>query len=109
MNGKTIEESKALYEQSAVRQLMEKSGHEVCTRCYCCDVVPESAPCWSCGGFQDVDDEWDDGYCEVCGGEGEIYFKECIGRCDENGHHARVGADEIEANHGPDSPTKEKC
>jgi hypothetical protein len=84
----TIAERKAKYEQSAMKQLMEATGHEICTRCYCCDVVHESSPCPCCGGFEDDDEEWPD-ICGECGGEGEVYWKGCIGRCDENGEHRK--------------------
>jgi hypothetical protein len=60
----------------------------LCDRCHCCSSVSESAPCWSCGGFEpEWDDDWDDGWCNVCQGEGEIYFMACVGNCDENGKH----------------------
>jgi hypothetical protein len=89
VNGKTIEESRKEYEGSGLQALMEASGHEVCPRCYCCDLVPESAPCPVCGGFcgPEYGDDWDDGYCDYCGDDGEVYFKKCIGNCDEHGHH----------------------
>lgn len=87
-----IEKRKAQYEQSALKQLMDATGHEICERCYCCDSVSDSAVCWQCNGFdEDDDDGWLSAPCSVCGGEGRIYFKECLGRCDENGNHA-VGA-----------------
>ena len=90
----TPEERKSAYANSALRVLMESSGHEICERCYCCDVVSESAPCWSCGGLADFEDGdgWPD-VCQDCGGEGYQYWKECIGRCDELGihHETKVG------------------
>lgn len=85
----TAAERKAEYEGSALEALMKASGHEICPKCYCCDLVPESAPCWQCGGF-DSDDE-DDYPCSVCQGEGEIYWQACIGRCNENGEHEQRG------------------
>lgn len=87
----TVAERKARYEESALKQLFDKSGHTICVRCYCCDVVSESAPCWQCGGFADEDDDWDD-VCSVCDGDGEIYWDVCIGNCDENGEHKAKSA-----------------
>ena len=84
----SIEENRNRYEGSTLQVLMEHAGHTICERCYCCDSASEEAPCWQCGGFEpDYDDEWDDGWCSVCNGEGRIYWNDCIGRCDENGHH----------------------
>lgn len=80
----TPEGRKKEYEGSALQALMKASGHEICERCYCCDLVSESATCWQCNGMWEPDDGW----CDVCQGEGEIYFKACIGRCDEQGNHA---------------------
>ena len=65
-------------------------SEELCKRCKCCSAVPESAPCWQCGGFEpDMDDEWDHGWCSVCEGEGKVYFLSCLGGCDDNGIHAQ--------------------
>ena len=83
----TPEERKKAYEGSALEQLMKASGHEICERCYCCDLVGESSTCWQCGGFDEDEDGWPGSPCSVCCGEGKIYYKECIGRCDENGNH----------------------
>jgi hypothetical protein len=81
-------ENKARYEGTALNALVEASGHTICDRCYCCAVVTEPVACWECGGFcNDYDDEWDDGYCASCEGEGEIYVPSCLGRCNENGDH----------------------
>ena len=82
----TVAERKEQYEQSALKHLFEHSGHVICKRCYCCDEISESAPCWQCNGFDDEDDEWMD-ICSVCQGEGEIYFPVCVGGCDDNGEH----------------------
>ncbi len=105
MNGKTIEESRAEYENSALKHLMEATDHEICPRCYCCDLVSDSAPCYLCGGFcDDWDDDWDDGYCSECGGEGEIYFKRCLGNCNEQGHHIQGTSSDLvgrEVRNGP--------
>lgn len=65
---------------------------ELCKRCKCCSTYSEHATCWQCNGlcgpdFDAGDDDWDDGWCSVCGGEGEIYFDACLGGCDENGKH----------------------
>lgn len=68
---------------------MESSGHEICERCYCCDLVGESYTCSSCNGFGEFEDD-SEGFpdtCQECSGEGRQYFKECIGRCDELGIH----------------------
>lgn len=84
----TAAERKAQFEGSALQQLMTASGHEICQQCWCCDLVPESAPCWQCGGFEP---EWDDDFsdvCSVCDGEGEIFWQACVGRCNEQGEHA---------------------
>ena len=87
----TPEERKEAYENSALKVLMESQGHEICPKCYCCDLVSDLVTCWSCGGFPfDEDDEFDTG-CEECEGEGRIPIKTCIGRCDENGNHAQAG------------------
>ena len=84
----TPEERKKAYEGSALQALMDASGHEICKRCYCCDVESENETCWACGGFDDYeDDPWGNDPCSVCGGEGEIFWRECIGRCDEQGNH----------------------
>lgn len=86
----TTDERKAAYEKSALKQLMDANGHEICTRCYCCDLVSESSSCWQCGGFEDDDDpEWPSSPCSVCGGEGEIFWMQCVGNCDENGEHKK--------------------
>lgn len=86
----SVAENKARYEGSVMQQLMEGSGHMVCDRCYCCDATTQSATCWQCNGMtEEWQDEWDDGYCSVCQGEGEIYFTECLGRCDEEGNHKK--------------------
>lgn len=90
----TIEERKAQYEKSALKQLMEASGHEICDRCYCCDAVGDSAVCWQCNGIDEDDDEWPSEPCSECGGEGRIYFKRCISNCDENGNHMSGVGDE---------------
>jgi len=66
-----IAENKARYEGSAFQAIMERSGHTVCDRCYCCDAAYESHACWQC--------------------EGEIHVLECLGRCDENGDHKKLG------------------
>ena len=88
----TPEEYKRAYRGSALEALMKASGHEICPKCYCCEVVSESAPCWQCGGFDDYED-YDDGFppdvCSVCNGEGKLYWMSCIGRCDEQGKHER--------------------
>jgi hypothetical protein len=84
----TSEERKAAFEGSALQALMKASGHEVCERCWCCDLVWENGPCWQCGGFEEDDDpEWPYDVCSVCGGEGELSWQECIGRCDDKGNH----------------------
>ena len=84
----SIEENKARYEGSFMQALMKHAGHHVCERCYCCDSTQESSPCWQCGGMEpDYDDEWDDGWCETCQGEREVYFWSCLGNCDEFGDH----------------------
>jgi len=83
----SIEENRARYEGTGLQRLMEASEHTICPRCYCCDEVTESAPCPYCGGFVDYDDEWDDSDCSECHGEGTIYFRMCIGRCDQDGNH----------------------
>jgi len=84
----TPEERKAAYENSALRVLMESTGHEICPRCYCCDLVSETETCWQCGGFEDEGDwDWPPDVCSVCNGEGELSYKVCIGGCDENGNH----------------------
>ena len=84
---KTREERKAAYEQSALKQLMELSGHEICTNCYCCDLISERVICWACGGLPDEEDE--DGGCSECDGNEELTVKNCIGRCDDNGNHKK--------------------
>ena len=67
---------------------MQASGLAICERCYCCEVIHEEVPCWSCGGFEpDYEDEWDDGWCDACQGELTISFLSCLGNCDENGKH----------------------
>jgi hypothetical protein len=81
-----IEQRRKAYEGSALKQSFEAAGHTICDRCYCCDVGAESAPCYQCGGLEDEDDEIGD-ICSACDGEGELYWTECIGRCDENGNH----------------------
>lgn len=92
------EERKSAYENSALRALIEASGHEICERCYCCDLVPEWATCWQCGGFEEEEDpEWPSDVCSVCKGEGEIYFTQCVGNCDDHGEHIPA----------PPSPSKE--
>lgn len=90
----SIEEKKAAYEKSAIRQLLEAPGHHVCERCYCCDAMSESTPCWQCGGFEPdwQDDDWDD-ICSVCLGEGELFYMVCCGNCDENGNHVETKCD----------------
>jgi hypothetical protein len=86
MNGKTIAESKAEYEASSLKQLMDANDHKICQRCYCCDSMWQSAPCFQCGGFEDEDDDiWS--VCSACGDEGETFWEECLGRCDDEGHH----------------------
>jgi len=75
---KTRDERKAAYEKSTLKQLMESQGHEICTRCYCCDLVTEFVSCSDCGGFGD---------CAECEDEGDVRVKVCIGRCNENGNH----------------------
>lgn len=96
----TAAERKAQYEGSALQQLMDASGHEICPKCYCCDLVDESETCWQCGGFwEEFDDARNDGpysVCDVCDDEGKIYWKACIGRCDENGEHRQREAGEPE-------------
>jgi hypothetical protein len=58
---------------------------------YRCDSVYEEVTCWQCGGMcgEMYEDDWDDGYCEECGGEGVIHVRQCLGRCNENGEHAK--------------------
>lgn len=91
----SIEERKAAYEQSALKQLFDATDHEICPRCYCCSLMSESVPCPLCGGFcgaeWDEGDDQDCGDCFECGNEGEIHVKTCIGLCDENGNHASAG------------------
>lgn len=115
MNGKTIEESKAEYDASSLKQLMEANGHTICTRCYCCDSSWESTPCYQCGGFEDEEDEiWS--VCSACEGEGEMFWEECLGRCDDNGHHnvkavrVQPSADTVIVGRDLIAPTpEEKC
>jgi len=84
----TQAEKKAAYEQSSLKQLMEGSGHQICNRCFCCEVVNDDATCWLCGGFDDYgDDPFGNDPCVECGGEGTIKNRHCIGYCDENGEH----------------------
>jgi hypothetical protein len=83
----SIAENKARYEGTGLQALMEASDHTVCDRCYCCDSTMESATCWQCGGFPG-DDE-DDYPCSVCHDEGEIFYRECLGRCDDDGKHEK--------------------
>ena len=85
----TPAERKAAYENSSLKQLMEASGHEMCERCYCCDVVSENAVCWLCGGFDDSEDDdgWPPDPCPECAGDGRISFRHCIGQCDDEGNH----------------------
>jgi hypothetical protein len=83
----SIEENRQRYEGSGLEALIKSSDHEICERCYCCDSVWESSPCWQCGGFE-WDDE-DDYPCSVCGGEGELTYKSCLGNCDEQGDHPK--------------------
>ena len=100
-----IAERKARYENSALRQLMEASGHEICERCYCCDVVTESATCWNCGGF--ADDDCDEGWldiCSECGGEGKLFWRACIGRCDKDGNHEQASQGVAD----PEAPDQEQ-
>jgi hypothetical protein len=83
----SIADKREAYEQSALKQLFEQSGHTICQRCYCCDMVCEWAPCWQCGGFEpEPDDDFLD-VCSVCDGAGKIYFQRCIGNCDDEGNH----------------------
>ncbi len=86
----SIEENRQRYEGSGLQALMKASGHEICERCYCCEAVWESSPCWQCGGFADDDDaEWIT-VCSVCGDEGELTYKSCLGNCDEQGNHPKT-------------------
>jgi hypothetical protein len=87
----SIEENRKRYEGSVTQALMQVPGHMVCERCYCCDAAPEEVCCWSCQGCcgEDYEDEWDDGWCDVCQGEGVVYVRSCIGSCDENGNHVK--------------------
>ena len=82
-------QKKAEYEGSALQALMESSGHVVCDRCYCCDSTIEMVPCWQCGGFENEDDEWAVP-CSVCHDEGRISYRECLGRCDDDGNHEKT-------------------
>lgn len=84
----SIAEKKAAYEASGMKVLMDASGHTICDRCYCCDAVAESSPCWQCGGFEpeEEDLEWGD-FCSVCAGEGDLCYTVCVGKCDEDGNH----------------------
>lgn len=83
----TTKERKSAYEQSSLKVLMDSQGHEICPDCYCCELVSESATCPDCCGLEDeeTDEGWD--VCSTCDGEGEIFWSECIGKCDENGNH----------------------
>lgn len=93
----SIEERKAKYESSALKELIEASGHEICERCYCCDSFWEVENCWACGGFPESDDdEWPEDVCAECGGEGELSFKVCVGGCDKDGNHKKT-VDKAEA------------
>ena len=84
----SIADNKARYEASALKVLIESTNHHICELCYCCDCSSESTTCWSCNGMTEWDgDDWDDGWCDVCEGEGEVYYWSCLGRCDENGEH----------------------
>jgi hypothetical protein len=81
-------ENRARYEGSALQALMEASDHTICDRCYCCDSTVGSYSCWQCGGFEpDWADETDSGACSVCHGEGEVFHRECLGSCDDDGYH----------------------
>lgn len=97
----SIEENRARYEGTTLQALMDSAGHTICTRCYCCDSTTESTSCWQCSGFEDEDDEWGD-VCSVCHGEGELFYIECLGRCDENGDHKPKTATQL-------SPQKESA
>jgi hypothetical protein len=88
----SIAENKARYEESSLKGLFEASGHVICDRCYCCDSISESSPCYLCGGFEDEDDEWND-VCSACGGEGELYYMTCAGSCDQNGEHKKLAGE----------------
>lgn len=79
----TVEERKAAYEKSGLKQLMDAAEHEICEHCFCCDVIYETVPCGVCGGFEPEYDEsdWPEPDCFHCGGEGEITVKKCIGNC----------------------------
>lgn len=89
----TAAERKAQYEGSALQALMEATDHEICPKCYCCDYVVEHEPCWACAGMGSFEDDWQFGeeICSECAGEGELSYKVCIGRCDENGEHSETG------------------
>jgi hypothetical protein len=89
----TQQERKIAYEKSAVRQLMESQGHEICPRCYCCDLISTLVPCWQCNGLEEEDelDYFLSGPCSVCKGELTIADTQCIGGCDENGNHEVKG------------------
>ena len=87
-----IAENKARYEQSVVKVLIDANpDHQICDRCYCCDAVWETSPCWQCGGFEPEPDDGFDDTCSVCGGDGELTYRVCIGGCDEEGDHRRAG------------------
>ena len=89
----SIAENKGRYENSALKALMDASDHQICERCYCCDLMWEHSPCWQCGGFDNEDEDgWDD-ECSVCGGEGDIDFQVCVGDCDDEGNHKIKPAD----------------
>lgn len=97
MSEESIAANKARYEGSTLQALMEAADHTICDRCYCCDSTMESYQCWQCGGFEDEDDEWGD-LCSVCHGEGEVFHRECLGRCDDAGvhDHALLVANQVE-------------
>ncbi len=69
-------------------------GHEICSRCQCCDLVWER--CDNCGGEgldghdcgEDVcccDYPEENESCDICGGGGG--WTMCLGRCDAEGKH----------------------
>jgi hypothetical protein len=75
-------------EQVQLKKFVEACGKELCERCHCCTVMWETAPCPMCGGFcgdEWVEDEWDDGWCDGCSGEGTIEYAYCS--CDKDGKH----------------------
>ena len=104
----SIAENKARYEQSGLKVLMDAAHHTICERCYCCDVIFESATCWSCGGFDEEEEiGWPSEPCPECGGEGRLYWSECIGRCDKDGNHSSSEANSL--GHGTRSDVTQRA